>query len=119
MIKGLGCDIVSISRIRRKLETPRFAGKVFTAYEQQVIAAKGADTAAGLWAAKEAVSKALGTGFVGFAMPDIEVLHRSSGQPCIQLHAGALDAFQALGAQTVHITISHDGDSAMAVAIAE
>ena len=47
------------------MENPRFLERVFTEGERDAIAHKGASTAAGLWAAKEAVSKALGTGFVG------------------------------------------------------
>ena len=68
MLKGIGCDVVEISRIKSLLPKDGFLDKVYTAAEREVIAAKKAETAAGMWAAKEAVSKALGTGFCGFFM---------------------------------------------------
>ena len=70
-IKGVGCDIVGVSRIAELIADQRFLDKVYTVYEQAYISEKGKQTAAGLWAAKEAVSKTLGTGFVGFTAKDI------------------------------------------------
>lgn len=78
---GIGCDIVCISRIRKQLTNPRFCKKIFTLYEQDYVQNHSAQTAAGIWAAKEAVSKALGTGFVGFTAKDIEIRHNQQGQP--------------------------------------
>ena len=74
-IKGVGCDIVSVSRIAKFIVDQRFLDNVYTVYEREYINEKGTQTAAGLWAAKEAVSKALGTGFVGFTAKDIEIRH--------------------------------------------
>ena len=73
MLRGLGCDVVEVSRIERAMQNPRFLARVFTERERAAIGRKGPVTAAGYWAAKEAVSKALGTGFVGYALQDIEI----------------------------------------------
>ena len=61
-IKGVGCDIVSIPRLEEKMANTRLADKLFTEYGQNYIADKQIHSAAGIWAAKEAVSKSLGTG---------------------------------------------------------
>ena len=108
MLKGLGCDLVEVRRVARGMENPRFLERVFT---------EGA--AAGLWAAKEAVSKALGTGFVGFALRDIEILTDEDGAPHAYLRGGAQARLAALGALSIWVSISHDGGFAMAVAAAE
>ena len=63
MIKGIGRDIVTIPRMERLLHRDRFLEKVCTPYEQEYIKRHSVHTAAGLWAAKEAVGQALGTGF--------------------------------------------------------
>lgn len=119
MIRGVGCDLTDLDRIAWLLERPRFLQKVFTPYEQAVISAKGVPTAAGLWAAKEAVSKALGTGFVGFTPLDVEIIHTGEGQPQVRLHNGAQVRLEQFGGQTVHLSITHERDKAMAFAVAE
>lgn len=118
-IKGVGCDIVSIPRFKEKMNNTRFADKIFTGYEQNYIADKQVSSAAGLWAAKEAVSKALGTGFVGFSVKDIEVRHTAQGQPQIILYNGAQKRSEELGIQNIHISISHESEQALAFAVAE
>lgn len=119
MLKGLGCDLVEVRRVARVMENPRFLERVFTEGEREAIAHKGASTAAGLWAAKEAVSKALGTGFVGFALRDIEILTDEDGAPHAYLRGGAQARLAALGALSIWVSISHDSGFAMAVAAAE
>lgn len=118
-MKGLGCDIVSIARIEEKIVGGRFLNRVYTVNEQERIARRGAATAAGLWAAKEAVCKALGTGFVGYTALDVEIRHSPQGQPCVELHNGAKAAADHLNIKKIHLSISHDGDYALAAAFAE
>ena len=118
-IKGIGCDIVSISRIAKVIVDQKFLDKVYTVYEQDYIYQKGAQTAAGLWAAKEAASKSLGTGFYGFTIKDIEVRHTAQGQPQIILYNGALKQAEKLGVKRIHISISHESEQALAFAVAE
>ena len=69
-----------------------------------------------MFAAKEAVAKALGTGFAGFGMADVEILADERGRPTVYLHGGA--AKLADGAR-VHLSISHDGGMALAFAVLE
>lgn len=118
-IKGVGCDIVGVSRIAELIADQRFLDKVYTVYEQAYISEKGKQTAAGLWAAKEAVSKALGTGFVGFTAKDIEIRHNESGTPQIMLYNGAQTRAELIDVETVYISISHEKEQAMAFAVIE
>ena len=118
-VTGVGCDIVSISRVEKLIQNKSFLDKVYTLNEQNYIKSKNARTAAGLWAAKEAVSKAVGTGFTGFVMKDIEVLHNDRGQPEILLHNGAIAAAEKLKIKRIHISISHENEMAIAFAVVE
>ena len=75
-----------------------------------------AERAAGMFAAKEAVAKALGTGFSGFGFADIEILADEKGQPFVRLRGGAA---ALAGDVNVHLSISHDGGLAQAFAVIE
>ncbi len=119
MILGIGTDICEIARIEKALENPRFLDRWFTSAEKEYILARGAASAAGIFAAKEAVSKALGTGFSGFGADKIEILHDAHGKPVCRLHDGAKDRAAAIGAGSVMISISHDGGMAPAFALAQ
>ena len=119
MLKGLGCDLVEVARIEDAMKKEGFAQRVFTEHELLTIEKKGMQTAAGYWAAKEAVSKALGVGFVGFTMQDIEIITDETGAPQAFLARGAQARLARLGALTVLVTISHDKGMAMAVAAVE
>lgn len=119
MIKGIGCDLVTVSRIEQLLCSPRFRRKVYTPYEQEIVTGCPACTAAGIWAAKEAVSKAFGTGFAGFQLRDIEVRRDEKGKPYVCLYGRALEFFDGINGETIHLSISHEKDTAMAFAIIE
>lgn len=119
MILGIGTDICAVSRIEKAMENPRFTERIFSPGEREHIAARGAQTAAGLFAAKEAVAKALGTGFQGFCPWDIEIVWDETGRPLPLLKKGALDRFRRMGGESAHLSISHDGGMAVAFAIIE
>ena len=119
MILGLGTDLCDVARIQKAIANPRFLERVYTAKEREHIAKRGAQTAAGLFAAKEAVAKALGTGFRGFALQHVEVVSDSLGKPCCFLHEGAKERLEALGGKAVWVSISHTGGFASATAIVE
>lgn len=123
MIVGIGNDIVEIERIQKGVErSARFLDKLLTPLEKErvIIGDKlSYESIAGLFAAKEAVSKALGTGFVTFKLTDIEVLKDEKGKPFIKLYGGADVLAREIGAETVHISISHSQRYATAFAIAE
>lgn len=122
MIIGLGTDIVEIERVRSMIDRhgDSFLHRCFTSAEI-AYADKHRDSAvrfAGRWAAKEAVVKVLGTGFVkGITFHDIEVLPLNSGQPRIELSGGALKTATEMGIQSVLITISHAKLYATATAV--
>ena len=111
MIQGIGCDVIAVERFRDKINDEKFLQKVFTASERAYLSGRTAETMAGMWASKEAVSKALGCGFVGLSYHDIEILHTEAGQPYVNSSA-------KLPAK-IHISISHEHHLAMAFAVVE
>jgi len=123
-IAGIGVDRVVISRIEHALERfgERFEKRIYSASEIAQAKARGnpGRRFAMLFAAKEAVSKALGTGFhQGVAPHHIETIHQPSGKPEITLHGGAAVAASRLGVVHVHVSLSDDDGIAMAFAVAE
>jgi holo-[acyl-carrier protein] synthase len=119
MILGLGTDIIEISRVAKACERERFIKRCFTETEAALFANGKFQTAAGNFAAKEAAAKALGTGFSGFSLPDIEVLRDDAGKPVINLYKGAKKVFETLGAKHIYVSISHCENYASAVVIIE
>ncbi len=120
---GLGVDIVEIERMRRILDkTPSFARKVFTDDEQAYCNKKASPAThyAARFAAKEAVSKALGTGlYVGGLKPNmIEVRRDSKGKPSVALHGRALELAEELGVLDVPLSLTYTHDVAVANAVA-
>lgn len=122
MILGIGTDIVEIDRVRGMIDRhgDSFLQRCFTP-EEIAYADRHRDAAirfAGRWAAKEAVVKVLGTGFVkGITFHDIEILPLPSGQPRVQLTGGAARIAESNGIESVLITISHARNYATATAI--
>lgn len=119
-ILGVGLDLCDIRRIRRAMENPRFAQRAFTQGERERIAQRGEQTAAGLFAAKEAVAKALGTGFDGFFLDKVEVYWDRLGLPPLppsrrQPWSGSWP----WGGDTIRLSITHQGEMAAAVAVVE
>ena len=129
MIIGLGSDLCSIPRIQASLDRfgDRFLRRVFTELEQAKAARRPFTTAGTLakrFAAKEAFSKAVGTGFkAGVFMKDIGVANLPSGAPSLQLAGGALARLDALTpaghAMKVHLTMTDDHPWAQAFVILE
>ncbi len=123
MIVGIGVDAVEVARIARALERhPRFAERVFTPAERAASARRGVGAAAYLakrWAAKEAVSKALGVGFSGFRYTDLEVVNHPSGAPSIALTGELAEWASELGVRQWHLSLSDTRDTAVAAVVAE
>ena len=122
-IIGIGTDIIECSRIGQMLDRhgERFTNHVFT--EEEFRYCSGRKIAeqhfAGRWAAKEAVLKALGTGWAaGLTWTDVEVVIQTGGKPTIRLHQGAAQKAAELGITEVLISISHCKSYATATAIA-
>ena len=128
MILGIGNDLVDIRRIEKVLARhgERFIQRVFSAKEQAK-AAKRANpipTYAKRFAAKEACSKALGTGFnQGVYMRDMGVVNLPSGQPTMELTGGALKRLQSLTPKgmtaKIHLTITDEAPLAQAFVVIE
>lgn len=119
MILGLGMDLIETPRIAEMIKTDRFLARVYTPEEQRAIADKGAETAAGYFAAKEAVAKALGTGFDGFGPSAVSVAYDAKGAPRAVLSGGALRRLQEMGGRRLLLTITHLSGIAAATAVIE
>ncbi len=119
MILRSGIDTIEISRLEEIQPNirKRFIARVFTS-EEIAQARDRSEVLSGLFAAKEAVSKALGTGIGYVSWRDIEILHLRSGQPVVQLHGNAEKVANHLGLETWTVSISHDRNKAIAVAVA-
>ncbi len=123
-IVGIGVDRIEIARIESSLERfgDRFIHRIYTPDEIRQARSKGHFTRrlAMLFAAKEAVSKALATGFrQGVAPIHIETLHQSSGKPEINLYHGAKEVASGLNISVMHVSLTDDDGVAMAFAVAE
>lgn len=121
MIRGLGCDLCAISRMEKILSDGRFLNRYFTESERAYILdhVHSAQTAAGIFAAKEAFLKAIGTGLGGIALSDIEITHTALGAPEYILNDPLRAVLDKIKAQRAFLSISHDGDYAMATAVLE
>jgi holo-[acyl-carrier protein] synthase len=121
MIRGIGVDIVDIERIHKLVEAEgeRFLHKVFTQTEIDYCNGKARrhQHFAARFAAKEAVSKALATGWAGdFRWKDVEVTNDPTGQPRISLH-GLLR--EHIGSAHIQISLSHADNHVVAMAVIE
>jgi holo-[acyl-carrier protein] synthase len=121
MITGIGIDILEIARLQRTIDTAgrHFLEKIFTPSEIAYCEAKAhpAQHFAARFAAKEALSKALATGWSGtFRWKDVEVVNDPSGRPRLIPHGPLGDA---LGDATVHVSLSHSDSQVVAVVVLE
>lgn len=118
MITGIGVDIVEIERVEKALENPRFAERIYTAAERECLAAQArpGSWAAGRFAAKEAVSKALGCGLAGCPPGEVEILPDGRGAPRVRLLG---ETARRYGDIRLWVSISHHKTDAMAQAVAE
>ena len=118
MCKGLGFDLCQVARMEAKAEDERFLRRFFTEEEIDYIRSRGAHAAeslAGIFAAKEAFAKAMGTG-IAFDLRDVGVSHGERGDPVYVL---AGKAAEMAGSDRFLLSISHDGGMAGAVCLRE
>ena len=123
MIIGIGNDVVRVERIRNVLarKSDRFVKRILTPAEREVFNCKG-DPAAWLakrFAAKEAASKALGTGIGKVSWQDFEVLNNNDGAPVLCLLGAAQQLLTQKGGSRAHISISDEQDLVTAFVVLE
>lgn len=123
-VRGIGLDIVEIQRIADAIERHGhvFIDRLCRQGEARTIANPTvlAQHVAGLFAAKEAVLKALGTGWAeGLTPRQVEIERNPQGRPQVKLHAAARHRAEELSIARIHLSITHDRGVAAAVAVAE
>ena len=124
MIVAIGIDIIEVARIREALlRTERFRERVFTETERAYCESRGAVAAehyAARFAAKEAMLKALQTGWRGgIGWQDVEIVSHDSGAPYLILHGQVKELFEASGATATHLSLSHTSEHAIAQVVLE
>ena len=121
VILGVGIDLCEIDRMQEAIEKPGYLKRFFSPREQEYILSRGkgaAQSAAGCFAAKEAALKALGC---GIAMPisQVVVMHTPQGAPYYDLQGEAEKKMREMGGKRMHLSITHTGNMAAAVAVLE
>lgn len=113
----LGIDIIKVERIANAIKRfgDRFPRRVLTEAEQRYVRNRP-ENFAGRWAAKEAVSKVLGLGVRGVGWTEIEIERLPTGAPSVRLHRRAKRRAEQLGMGRIAVSISHEGDYAVAIA---
>jgi holo-[acyl-carrier protein] synthase len=122
MISGLGIDIVHVDRIRRWIDNPGILKRFFHPLEIEIARSRDKGMALSLaarFAAKEAFGKALGSGLAHFALVEVAVVNDSRGRPFLLLEGNARREFERHGGGTIHLSMTHEGDNAVAVVILE
>ncbi|HXC36096.1 MAG TPA: holo-ACP synthase [Candidatus Acidoferrales bacterium] len=124
MILGVGIDIIEVARIAASLEKfgHRFGERILSRDESEYCLshASPAPFVAARFAAKEAISKAFGTGIGShLGWQDIEIAHRESGEPYVILHGKGKKLFESRNAKGIFVSISHTKDYAAVVAVLE
>ena len=118
---GIGVDIVSIDRIEKSIGRESFLTKVYGEGEIALFASEGrikTNSLAANFAAKEAFSKALGTGVRGFELTEVEVLRDDMGKPYFYL-SGKARAIAESKNLVFSVSLSHEKDKAIAFVIAQ
>lgn len=124
MILGTGIDIIEVSRVAAAYERhgERFVNRILRPAEIAYALShkRPGPFLAARFAAKEAISKAFGTGIgAHLGWQDIEVCRKESGEPYVMLHDGGARLLEERGARIVHLTLSHTENYAAAMAILE
>jgi holo-[acyl-carrier protein] synthase len=119
-LPALGVDIVRVERIAGVLQRhpTRFEARVLADAERSYVRARP-ENMAGRWAAKEAVSKVLGLGVRGIGWREIEIERLPTGQPTVRLHGNAAQRAEQLGIAEIAVSITHEREYAVAVALGQ
>lgn len=118
-VLGIGVDMVDVERIERALARhERFASRLFTDRERErcLDCARPGRRFAACFAAKEAASKAMGTGIKGFTWKELELLADAEGRPVLLLSGRALEVARSRGIREILVSVTHTRDTALAFA---
>jgi holo-[acyl-carrier protein] synthase len=122
LISGIGVDLVHSARLEHWQAVPGLLERYFEDGELSYALSRGKGASLSLaarFAAKEAFGKALGAGLAGIVLKDIMVRNTLNGKPELLLEGTARSAFEKSGANRVHLSLSHEKDSAVAMVILE
>jgi holo-[acyl-carrier protein] synthase len=122
VILGIGVDVVHVRRIAHWLSVPGLPQRFF--HPDELVSAMSRGHAAALslaarFAAKEAFGKAVGTGLRGIQLTDIRVVNNHNGRPEMILYGTAQEKFRALGCSSIHLSLTHESDNAIAMVVLE
>ncbi len=115
-IIGVGVDNIEISRVLKAAEREHFRKKYYSEKEQEIIGQRKSCVATN-FAGKEAVVKALGTGFVGIEPKEVEILRQENGAPYVRLHGGAKRIAEEKGVSEIFISLTDSKELATAFVI--
>lgn len=120
MIYGIGTDMATVARIEKSMARPGFMERLFGPQELELFQKRGmrAETVAANFAAKEALSKALGTGLAGFVWTQAQALRTQTGAPVFAFSGEAAQWMEAQGL-TAHLSLTHEGGFAAAFVVLE
>lgn len=122
MVKGIGVDVVAVSRMREWLKDEYLVQRYFAPVEREAIYERKDGAALSLaarFAAKEAFAKALGTGFRGFHMREVWVVNDGMGKPELHVTGGAQQALHRMGANHILVSLTHEQEHAIAMVVIE
>lgn len=122
MIRGIGIDVVKVSRMRAWLDQPTLLERFFHPSEVETISSRGNSSVLALsarFAAKEAFGKALGTGLRGFSLREVYVSNDQLGKPTLEVEGRAREALQHAGGERVFLSLTHEEDNAIAMIVIE
>ena len=115
MIYGIGVDLVDVSRFEKAIEqTPKLKTRLFTESEIDL----NSYSLAARFAAKEALMKAVGSS-QGLSFQEVNVVKNDQGKPYFELSGETRQTVESAGIENLHLSLSHDGDMAIAYVIAE
>jgi len=122
VIGGVGIDAVKISRMKKWIDNDGLLRRYFDIKEIETIKKRDKKmlfSLAARFAAKEAFGKALGTGLAGIALKDIMIVNEINKKPELQARGSALAAMKGRGAKRLHVSLTHEGDIAIALVVLE
>jgi len=122
LIRGIGVDSVQISRLAQWLDQGPLLARFFHPREYEEAKSRGKGVLRSLaarFAAKEAFGKALGRGLSGLKLREIWVENDPQGKPFFQMEGQSAQLFQDSGGGMLHLSITHDGDMALAFVVWE